>query len=147
MAELLRILDLGAHDGYVTLWLARQLREKNVDVEIDGIELNPDAVAIAQRRFDDEGFQARINHGDALAAAVHFEPGTYDAVVAYELIEHVPTWAPSCPLRADAAPRRPRLHLDAGRHLRRGQQPAPPARATARSTWPTFSAEGAGCRT
>lgn len=87
---MIRILDLGAHDGFVTLWLARQLRERGVEVRVDGVELHPGAVEIARRRLSAEGVAGSIIQGDALHPSEYFEPGTYDVVVAYELIEHVP---------------------------------------------------------
>lgn len=84
-----RILDLGCHDGYVTLWLARQLRERGHEVQVDGIDLMPEAVKVARRRMKEGGFTGTFKQGDALKPAELFEPGTYDAVVAFELIEHV----------------------------------------------------------
>ena len=85
-----RVLDLGCHDGYVTLWLARKLREQGHEVRVDGIDLMPQAVETARRRFEEEKFAGTFVEGDALAPAAHFERGSYDAVVAFELIEHVP---------------------------------------------------------
>lgn len=84
-----KILDLGAHDGYITLWLARQLREKGHEVRVDGIDLMSDAIETAKRRFKAEGFKSTFKQGDALKPADLFKAGTYDAVVAFELIEHV----------------------------------------------------------
>lgn len=84
-----RLLDLGSHDGYVTLWLARRLRDAGHDVRVDGIDLMPQAVETANRRFKEDGFEGEFKQGDALKPADLFEAGTYDAVVAFELIEHV----------------------------------------------------------
>lgn len=89
MSDQFRILDLGCHDGYVTLWLARKLRGQGHEVRVDGIDLMPQAVTTAHRRFGEDGFEGTFVEGDALAPAEHFDPGTYDAVVAFELIEHV----------------------------------------------------------
>ena len=90
MAEPFRILDCGSHDGFVTLWLARQLREEGHEVYVAGVELNAQAVATAQRRFDEEGINASFVEANALDAAEHFEPHNFDAVVCFELLEHVP---------------------------------------------------------
>jgi glycosyltransferase involved in cell wall biosynthesis len=88
----MRILDCGSHDGYVALWLARRLREQGHEVTIDGIELNPDAVDAAQARFNAEGFAGTFVVGNVLDAPFHIDlnPGSYDAVVCFEVIEHVP---------------------------------------------------------
>jgi glycosyltransferase involved in cell wall biosynthesis len=76
----MKVLDLGAHDGFVTFWLGKQMP----DVDVDAIELHPHGVEECVRRG--------INcvQGDALNAAEHFEPGSYDVVFAAELLEHVP---------------------------------------------------------
>lgn len=81
----MKILDLGAHDGFVGTWLARQLD----GVHVDGVEANSDAVRIANERSTREEVAGRYVQGLAEDAHHHFEPGAYDAVVAFELIEHV----------------------------------------------------------
>lgn len=86
----MRILDLGCHDGYVSLWLARRLRAQGVEVEVDGVELNSEAATIAQRRLKAEGIDGVVVCADALDADKHLPTHHYDAVVLYELIEHVP---------------------------------------------------------
>lgn len=86
----MRILDLGAHDGFVTNWLGRQLRDAGVEPHIDGIELHPEGVRVANERAAADGLAGEYKIGLAEDAPDLFEPGTYDAVVAYELIEHVP---------------------------------------------------------
>jgi SAM-dependent methyltransferase len=78
----LRVLDLGCSDAYLTGWVRRQLRGR---VVIDGLELHTAAAGKARRRLN-----GTVHEGRAEQAPELFEPGTYDAVVAYELIEHVP---------------------------------------------------------
>lgn len=80
----MKILDLGAHDGFVGTWLGRQLPEQ---LHIDGVEANPDAVRIANERR--EGNPGVYVQGLAEDAESIFQLGDYDAVVAFELIEHV----------------------------------------------------------
>lgn len=86
---LFKILDLGSHDGYLTLAVARKLRAEGKEVQIDGIDLMPEAVKVAKRRFKEDGFKGVFKQGDALKPAEYFKAGSYDAVVAFELIEHV----------------------------------------------------------
>lgn len=81
MSRPLRILDVGAHDGYVSRWL---MERYDGPVEICGLELHPPACAKARER----GIDCKI--GRAEDAPFLFPPGSFDAVIAYELIEHVP---------------------------------------------------------
>jgi glycosyltransferase involved in cell wall biosynthesis len=78
-----RILDIGAHDGYISRWLADQFP----DATIDGLELHPPAVAAFNRRMQGRGV---CRQGSAQDAPVLFDPESYDAVVLFEVIEHVP---------------------------------------------------------
>lgn len=82
----MKILDLGAHDGFVGTWLGRQLPQQ---LHIDGIEANSEAVGIANERARREGIDGVYVQGLAEDASSLFEEGTYDVVVAFELIEHV----------------------------------------------------------
>jgi glycosyltransferase involved in cell wall biosynthesis len=77
----MRILDVGAHDGFVGAWLLKQ----RPDVEIDGLELHPRGVEECRRR----GYH-KVAQGAAEEADELFTPGSYDAVMAFELLEHVP---------------------------------------------------------
>jgi len=83
------ILDLGAHDGYVSLWLARRLRERNVEVEITTVELMPLACKLARERYEREGFKATVIEDSAENAIVSRGLKDFDVVIAFELIEHV----------------------------------------------------------
>ncbi len=77
-----RVLDLGSHDGFVGSWLRERF---DGDLVLDGMELHPGACEIARGR----GYRTVVQ-APAEDAPQHFEPGSYDAVVLYELIEHVP---------------------------------------------------------
>lgn len=77
----MKILDLGAHDGYVTAWLKDRYAG---DLHVDGIELMPAAAEKARER----GINCVV--GSAEDAPVLFQPRSYDAVVAFEVLEHVP---------------------------------------------------------
>lgn len=79
----MRVLDLGAHDGFVGAWLEKQIG----DIHIDGVEANSEAVRIGNERNKTGG---RYVQGLAEEAAQFFDTHSYDAVVAFELIEHVP---------------------------------------------------------
>lgn len=83
----MRILDLGAHDGFVGTWLSKQF--DSLALHIDGIEANSQAVAIANRRVKEHGLLGEYKQGLAEDATTLFEPGTFDAVVAFEILEHV----------------------------------------------------------
>lgn len=82
----MRVLDLGCHDGYIASWIGRQF----TDVHVDGIDANSHAVAEFNRRHEKYGISGQAYVGLAEDAPDIFEPGTYDAVIAFELIEHVP---------------------------------------------------------
>jgi glycosyltransferase involved in cell wall biosynthesis len=84
----MRILDLGAHDGFVGTWLSKQFGD--LAVHIDGIEANSQAVEIANRRVREHGLSGTYKRGLAEDAPSLFESGTFDAVVAFEILEHVP---------------------------------------------------------
>lgn len=76
----MRILDVGAHDGFIARHLLREFPEAH----IDAIELNSRAVAACAARIN-----GRAKVGAAEDAPILFTPGTYDVVFAGELIEHV----------------------------------------------------------
>lgn len=87
----MRILDLGAHDGFVSDWIVRQLRANGItDVSVYGVEANSTGVAKFNERIAALGIEGECVRGLAEDAPRYFEYGTFDAVIAYEIIEHVP---------------------------------------------------------
>lgn len=86
----MRILDLGAHDGFVTNWIGRNFVESREQIHCDGVEANSHGVEVANERSRRDGIPGKYVQGLAEDAASHFSEGSYDAVVAFELIEHVP---------------------------------------------------------
>jgi hypothetical protein len=81
-----KVLDVGSSDGYLSTWLARHL---DTGVSIHGLDPDPAAVDAAQARADELGIDATYKVGQAEDAADLFEPGSFDAVAAFEVIEHV----------------------------------------------------------
>lgn len=88
MSEPVRILDVGIHDGSIGAWLAEQLEGEGIEVIVDGLELNPVMVEVARKRLGK--YCGEVKVGDARQAGFLFPFGTYDAVVCFEVIEHVP---------------------------------------------------------
>ena len=78
----LTVLDVGCSDGFVGAWLRERYQG---DLAIDGLELYPQAIDLARGR----GYR-RVERGLAEDAPSVFAPASYDVVVAYEVLEHVP---------------------------------------------------------
>lgn len=86
----MRVLDLSANDGWMLANLATADIGTGEGGVLDGLDLNRDASERAGKRPELAATAGRIVCDDLHAAAEHFEPGSYDAVVCYETIEHVP---------------------------------------------------------
>lgn len=84
-----RVLDLGAHDGFVTQFVQRQAAKHGVELYVDGIEANIEGVRLFNERAERDGLGGHCKKGLVMDAPQLFRPASYDAVVAYELIEHV----------------------------------------------------------
>lgn len=80
----LRVLDLSGNDG----WCAANL--SLAGHKVDMIEMNEDAARRAELRRKDFPKMGRVVCGNLYDAPQHFRPGSYDAVVLFETIEHVP---------------------------------------------------------
>jgi len=90
MGDHFRILDLGAHDGFVTQFCAKQAFESSgIKLYLDGLEANSAGVDTFNRRAEELGIPGHCKRGLVEDASSLWKPHSYDAVVAYELIEHV----------------------------------------------------------
>lgn len=80
-----RVLDLACNDGMlgVNLW-------HHLGVATDGCDLNGHCLARARKRYEAIGLDAALWHAPAEEIAYATgRAGEYDAVVAFELVEHV----------------------------------------------------------
>jgi len=73
-----RVLDIGCGEGTV-LWGAQSLGH-----DVHGLDLSPSAVAIARTLLGTDSVRVGTLEN------AHFDPATFDCVVALEVIEHLP---------------------------------------------------------
>jgi 2-polyprenyl-3-methyl-5-hydroxy-6-metoxy-1,4-benzoquinol methylase len=80
-----QVLDLAMNDGWMIANLAQ------AGYRCAGMDLNPDCVARAELRAGREapGVMGHMVCDDALNAPEHWVPHTFDAVTAFEVVEHV----------------------------------------------------------
>lgn len=75
------ILDLGIGQGY----LEERLSEKKLDYKIYGIDISPISIKKSKSMFN-----GKFKLGDVLDMDKHYKSNFFDAIVALELIEHIP---------------------------------------------------------
>ncbi len=80
-----QVLDLAMNDGWMIANLAQ------AGFRCAGVDLNPDCVERAALRAGRQapGIMGHLLRGDILTAPSEFVPHTFDAVVAFEVVEHV----------------------------------------------------------
>ena len=82
LARLKRVLDTGCGAGYGSAELAR------VALSVTGLDLAAEAIGEARARYTLPNLRLVQGDGNALP----FRPGSFDLVVAFELIEHLDNW-------------------------------------------------------
>ena len=85
-----RAAEIGCGAGYGLQLLLTQFGADRVD----GVDLDPAMVARARHRLAPHGDRVRVAEGSAtdLRAALGADDDTYDAVVDFAIIHHIPDW-------------------------------------------------------
>ena len=85
-----RVLEIGCGSGYGT----RLILDRFGAASVDAVDLDPRAVAAAQRRLTVYGDRVRVALGSAtdLAEAVGAADASYDAVFDFAIIHHIEDW-------------------------------------------------------
>ncbi|MBZ5499118.1 MAG: class I SAM-dependent methyltransferase [Acidobacteriia bacterium] len=83
-----RILELACGHGVLSLLAA----EERPDVQVQGVDISPPAIAIANRLLDVSGHSARITYAvkDALQSEAIAGQTGYDGIISAMLAEHLP---------------------------------------------------------
>jgi 2-polyprenyl-3-methyl-5-hydroxy-6-metoxy-1,4-benzoquinol methylase len=83
-----RVLELAAGHGVLSLLTA----EERPDVRIEGVDISPPAIAIANRLLTVSGHSGRVKFEvrDALKTNGHIGNGSYQGIISAMLAEHLP---------------------------------------------------------
>ena len=109
----IRVLDLGCGAGDLGRAIAREGARRGCRVEVLGVDLSPDAVALARSRAE-PGDGTAYEQGDALGPG--FDPAEFDLVLSSFLLHHLPDEeAVRGLLRRSARARAGFVHLDLAR--------------------------------
>lgn len=106
------VLDLGCGTGTLT----RMIKSAHPGASVTGLDLDPEALAIARRKAADAGLDITFARGSATAPP--FEPGSFDRVLTSLMLHHLLREQKQRALRAACSLLRPggELHvLDWGR--------------------------------
>jgi 2-polyprenyl-3-methyl-5-hydroxy-6-metoxy-1,4-benzoquinol methylase len=99
------LYDLGCNDA----WMLEHLYQRGFKGRLDGIDLNRSNIALAKERQARAGWKGGFVLGDAFDVPEGAEQPDYDAVVMFEVLEHLPS--PAAGLAAAASYVKPGGHL------------------------------------
>ncbi len=82
-----KILEVASGHGVMGLLAA----EERPDIQLNGFDISPPAVAVSHRLLDVSGHRGRVNFAvkDVLDLETSGEPGTYQGIIAAMLAEHL----------------------------------------------------------
>lgn len=81
--DIVSVLDLGCGSGWLSVFLANSLS----GLDISGIDLAPQAIKLAEQWACEDGLSIKFASGDI--AALPYEDGSFDAIVANSIFEHL----------------------------------------------------------
>lgn len=79
-----KVLDIGSGTGLLCIEIARIFK----DLEVFGIDISPDMLAIAKKTLMNEGFGSRVKFIQTDASNLPFREKSFDAAVSYVSLHH-----------------------------------------------------------